>query len=263
MPTEAIISTHQLSLGYQHRTILSEVTLEIHKGEFVGILGANGSGKSTFLRALLGLVPVRHGKICVLGETPFRGNEKIGYMPQARNYVAAANLNSRAILEAALDGTRYGLPLLSKHKKNLVSQVLEKVSATSYAHRPLASLSGGERQRIFLAQALLGNPEILLLDEPLANLDLHYQTEFVNLLADIQKNSHVTILLTEHDANVLVGVMNRVLYFANAKAVIGPVDEVITSETLTTLYNTPIEVVRFKERLFVIGDKFSAKGHHA
>jgi zinc/manganese transport system ATP-binding protein len=267
MSTSDVIITQDLALGYEHLPIVENITIKIHSGEFIGILGPNGSGKSTFLRALLGLIQPLSGKLLVLGSQPHRGHIKIGYMPQMRTHISIANLTSRAILEISYNGTRYGIPIFSKSKKTEIQKILELVKADYYADRPFHQLSGGERQRIFLAEALLGNPSLLLLDEPLSNLDPHYQETFVNLLKDIQQNVTVTILFTAHDPNPLLDVMSRVLYFVHGNVVIGTIDDIITSSTLSSLYGIAIEVVRFKNRLFVLGDRNNIHAqephHHA
>lgn len=250
----SVIETHDLSLGYDNKLLVTNFNLKIESGEFIGILGPNGSGKSTFLRALLGLIKPCSGHITVLNLKPTHGNTKIGYMPQMRSNISIANLTSRALLEAAADGLCYGLPILSKSKKIEIHKTLDIVEATNYADRPFQQLSGGERQRIHLAQALLGDPSILLLDEPLSNLDPNYQDKFIILLKEIQRNLNVTILVTAHDPNPLLNIMNRVLFFANGKAAIGSTDEIITSETLSGMYGTAIEVIRLKNRIFVLSE---------
>ncbi len=249
-----VIVAQQLSLGYENKAIVSNMTVNIQRGEFIGILGPNGAGKSTFLKSILGLIHPLKGDLFVLNAKPRGGNIKIGYMPQMRTAIATANLTSRALLEATSEGLRYGLPLLTKAKKQEIQNVLEIVDATSYANRPFHQLSGGERQRIFLAQALLGKPEILLLDEPLSNLDPKYQEIFIRLLNQIKHHLNVTILFTAHDPNPLLNVMNRVLFFAQGKMVVGKTDEIITSETLSSLYETDIEVVHFKNKIFVLSE---------
>lgn len=251
---ESVITTQNLALGYDNKPLVTHVSINIDSGEFIGILGPNGSGKSTFLRALLGLIKPLSGQITVLNSTPTHGNIKIGYMPQMRSHTTIANLTSRALLETTCDGLRYGLPILSKLKKIEIQKTLELVEAIPYADRPFKQLSGGERQRIYLAQALLGNPRILLLDEPLSSLDPKYQDIFMVLLKEIQRNLNVTILFTAHDPNPLLHIMNRVLFFANGKAVIGNPNEIITNTTLSAIYGTPIEVVRFKDRIFVLSE---------
>jgi zinc/manganese transport system ATP-binding protein len=249
-----LITTQNLSLGYNNHPIVTNITLSIERGEFIGILGPNGSGKSTFLRALLGLIKPLSGQITILNSKPTHGNTTIGYMPQMRSSISITNLTSRALLEAACDGLCLGLPILSAAKKTEIQSILTLVGSVAYADRPFKQLSGGERQRIYLAQALLGHPSILLLDEPLSNLDPKYQDIFLVLLKEIQRNLNVTILFTAHDPNPLLSIMSRVLFFANGKAAIGNTNEIITSETLSAMYNTPIEVVRYKNRIFVLSE---------
>ena len=249
-----VIITQNLALGYETKSFVSNMTISIHQGEFIGILGPNGSGKSTFLKALLGLINPLSGRLLVLDKTPYYGNTDIGYMPQMRKSISISNLNSRAILEASCDGQKYGLPLLSPSKKKEIQKAIELVQATPYADRPFEQLSGGERQRIFLAQALLGGPSLLLLDEPLASLDPKYQEIFMDLLKNVQKTLNVTILFTAHDPNPLLPVMDRVLFFGRGKAVIGKTNEIITSEKLSNLYETDIEVIKLKNKLFVLSE---------
>lgn len=249
-----VIVTKNLALGYTGASpIVTQINLNIHQGEFIGILGSNGSGKSTFLRALLGLIKPLEGQINILG-TKQSNNTQIGYMPQVRSHMSSAHLSGRSLLEASYNGTSYGLPFISKEHKQEIARVIERVQATSFADRSLMKLSGGERQRIYLAQALLGKPRILLLDEPLSNLDPRFQETFITLLQEIQQEEKMTILFTAHDVNPLLHVMSRVLYFARGKAAIGNIDEVITSQKLSSLYGTPIEVIELKNRLFVLGE---------
>lgn len=251
---DTVITTNALTIGYDQHPIVTNINLTINKGEFIGILGSNGSGKSTFLRALLGLIKPISGDIHVLNAKPYHGNTQIGYMPQMRSQTTVANLTSRALLEITYQGLALGLPLPSAQCKNEIERILSIVKANHYADRPFKQLSGGERQRIYLAQALLGNPCILLLDEPLSNLDPKYQDVFVVLLNEIRLSLNVTILFTAHDPNPLLHIMNRVLFFANGKAIIGDTNDIMTSKTLSDMYGTPIEVVQFKDRLFVLSE---------
>lgn len=257
-----VIVAHKVSLGYHQRILIENINLHIHQGEFIGILGPNGSGKSTFLCSLLGLIQPLSGKLSIFDQKPQKGNVTIGYMPQIRKYTLPTYLTSRALIEACDQGTYYGIPLLSQAKKMRIQKLLELVNAEHYADRPFSDLSGGEKQRIYLAQALLGDPQILLLDEPLANLDPKIQKKFIELLKQIQSNLNMTILFTAHDPNPLLTAMDRVLYFAQGKTAIGTVTEIITTDTLSALYGVPVEVLQFKDRLLVIGDHFAEEGHH-
>lgn len=257
-----MIIANNLSLGFSNRVIASEITFNIQQGEFIGIFGANGSGKTTFLRTLLGLLQPLHGEVTVFGKKPTHGNRYIGYMPQSRTRDTTLNLTSRTVILAAIKSTHFGLPFISKKENEEVDTVLQLVDANSFADRPLYELSGGERQRIYLAQALLGCPPILLLDEPLAGLDPRYQESFIHLLQTIQKKLQSTILFTAHDPNPLLQAMNRVLYFANGRVMMGTTDAVITSQNLSLLYGTPIDVIRYNERLIVLGENRGYEEHH-
>ena len=253
-PTEIIVA-RELALGFKDQTILSNMTFTIHEGEFIGIVGPNGSGKSTFLKAILGLAKPLSGSLSVLG-CECHGHPKIGYMPQMRSLTPIANLSGRAILEAVYQGTRYGLPFAQSTQRETIENVLSLVHATDYAHKPFGQLSGGERQRLSLALALLDKPAVLLLDEPLSNLDPHMQEVFMHLLTHIQQQLRVTILFTTHDLNPLLNVMSRVLVFAKGRAIIGAVNEVMTSATLSEWYGTNIEVIHLNQRLYVMSNGY-------
>ena len=139
--------------------------------------------------------------------------------------------------------------------------MLELVGARELADRPLSELSGGERQRLMLAQTLVGHPTILLLDEPLISLDPRHQGEVVGLVKSLQHEIGATILFSAHDLNPLLGAMDRVLYLGSGKAAIGTVDEVITSPVLSRLYGSDIEVVRLRDRIFVLSGNFDIERH--
>lgn len=239
------------------RTIWSHATFSIKPGEFVAILGPNGSGKSTLLNLLLGLLPPSDGSVRVLGRVPQRGNSAIGYVPQRRLLDPDTPVRGRDMVMLGLDGLRWGFAIPGKtlrKQRTLVSEALEAVEATAYADRPIGQLSGGEQQRLYLAQALVGQPRILLLDEPLASLDLRSQIGIAHLVAQLARERGITVLLVTHDVNPLLPVVNRVVYVARGQVTIGTVDEVITTEKLSRLYEAPVEVVRDSlGRVFVVG----------
>lgn len=245
------ITAQDITLGYDHNPTIQQFTANIPQGEFVGVFGPNGAGKTTLLHSLLGLIKPLKGTLQILGAPPRRGNPCIGYMPQ---YMPALHVKicGYALLAATIKGERWGLPFLSQQQQAQIHKVVELTGATTYVNKPFMQLSGGERQRLMLAQALLNNPHILLLDEPLANLDPHYQHLLVDLLKTIQKQLNITILFTAHDVNPLLEAMTSVLYLARGKAAIGTVAEVITSKTLTELYDSPIDVIQQNHRLFVV-----------
>ena len=239
-----------LTLG--GRDILSGVDLAIHENAFIGVLGPNGAGKTTMMRAVLGLLRPSAGSITVLGAAATRGNGSVGYMPQTRGTLSTAGLSGWDFVAAAVNGHRWGLPLLDVAGRRDVQRVLGLVGALDLARRPLDELSGGERQRLLLAQSLLGNPRLLLLDEPLISLDPHYQRAMVQLVSGLQKTLGLTVLFSAHELNPLLGALDQVLYLGGGHAALGTVDEVITGPVLSRLYGSNIDVVHLNGRIFVM-----------
>ncbi len=172
-----VIQVEGAAITLGGRTIWQEVEFAVQPGEFLAILGPNGAGKSTLLKAILGLLPLTRGTISVLGKSARCGNAAIGYVPQRRHFEADVHVRGRSIVQLGLDGSNWGLPLPllqprhTRETKRRVQEAIELVGATSYADRPIGELSGGEQQRLLIAQALVRQPRILALDEPLDSLD--------------------------------------------------------------------------------------------
>ncbi len=254
------------------RTIWSGVDVAVRDGEFVAVLGANGSGKSTLLKAILGALPVAAGEVSVLGQPAGRENAEIGYLPQRRSFDSGTRLRGIDVVRLGLDGDRWGLTLpvgpggqRSRRREagERIEQVIELVGAREYADRPIGELSGGEQQRLLIAQALVRRPKLLLLDEPLDSLDLPNQAIVAALVHDICRGEGVAVLLVAHDVNPLLPYLDRVVYLAGGHAVAGPVEEVITGETLTGLYGLPVEVLKASDgRLVVVGQPEAPAHHH-
>ena len=258
-----MIELEGLVVALGGRRILDGVTLDIDQGEFVGVLGANGAGKTTMFRAILGVLRPQGGTIRVLGGIAAPGRPGIGYMPQSRAGAAGARLTGWQHVAAAAGEPRWGLPMLRAADRRMVRDCLELVGADALADLPLSSLSGGERQRLLLAQALLGRPRLLLLDEPLMSLDPRRQGEIVALCRRLNRQLGVTVLFSAHELNPLLGAMDRVLYLGGGHAAIGTVDEVITSPVLSRLYGADIDVVRAAGRIFVMsGDTEVERDDH-
>ncbi len=253
------IEMREVSLTLGGRSVLTDISLAIAVGEFIGVLGPNGSGKTTLMRAILGLVPPDRGSIHVLGHPATRGNPAIGYMPQVRHLATDLRLNGRDFVASAFNGHRLGLPVLDRSARTEINQALELVGGSGLARRPLAELSGGERQRLLLAQALIGKPQLLLLDEPLISLDPHRQQEVVDLVKSLQVNLGVTVLFSAHDVNALLGTIDRVLYLGRGQAALGAIDAVITGPVLSRLYGSRIDVVRIEGRIFVMSGSCCAE----
>jgi zinc/manganese transport system ATP-binding protein len=233
------------------RTVWSHVDASICAGEFVAILGPNGVGKSTLLKAILGLIPLTDGE--VRGLRP-RG---VGYLPQRRSFEPSLPVRGVDIVRLGLDGDRWGLPWPGARSRAAVArvqEVIDLVGAAGYAHRPIGQLSGGEQQRLLIAQALARSPELLLLDEPLDSLDLPNQAAVAALISRICRSQNVAVVIVAHDVNPLLPYLDRVVYLGPGGAVSGPPGRVITAATLTRLYGTPIDVMSTSDgRLVVVG----------
>jgi zinc/manganese transport system ATP-binding protein len=246
------VALADVTLAIGGRTILSDVSLAIEDGEFVGVLGANGAGKTTLFRALLGLLPPVSGRISVLGQPATRGNAAIGYLPQSRGLAPDLRLSGRALVATAIHGHRWGPPIASREDRREIDRVLAAVGASELAARPLADMSGGQRQRLLLAEALIGRPKLLLLDEPLISLDPHQQHVVVDLVRRLSRELSLTVLFSAHELNQLLPAIDRVLYLGSRQAALGTVDEVIRPEIMSRLYGAPIEVVRAGGHIFVM-----------
>ena len=261
----AAIVAEGVSAAYGDRLIWRNASFTVNTGEFVAVLGPNGSGKSTLLRLLLGLQPPAAGSLQVLGKRPRRGNPQIGYVPQRRDIDRDLPVRGRDFVHLGIDGNRWGLALgnaASDHQR--VDQAITSVEAQPYADRPIGRLSGGEQQRLLLAQALAGRPQMLLLDEPLASLDLRNQIIISELVAELARANGFTVLLIAHDINPLLPIVDRVLYVAHGGLAIGKPAEVITTQQLSRLYDAPIEVLHDSHgHMFVVGLEAESAHHDA
>ncbi len=248
----AAISIDHATLTLGRRSVLRDVDLTVEAGELIGVFGPNGAGKTTLMRALLGLVRPVAGSVRVFGRPAGVSNADIGYMPQHHSLAAGATLTGWDFVACTAGGSRWGLPLLDAAARGEVERALEIVGVTALAHRPLNELSGGERQRLLLSQALIGRPRLLLLDEPLLNLDPPHQHAVVELADRLKRDLGVTVLLSAHELNPLLDVLDRVLYLGRGQAALGIVDDVITGPVLSTLYGAPIDVVHADGHIFVM-----------
>ena len=249
---QACISFDNVALWLGGREILRGINFTIADGEFVGLLGANGAGKTTLLRAILGILPLTEGAVRIFGQPARKGNPAIGYLPQARSSLQGNRLRGWDIVAGVVGGEKLGLPLHGAELRRKVDRALGLVEAASLARRPFVELSGGEKQRVLLAQALVDEPRLLLLDEPLLNLDPGQQRNVVGLVKHLQESLNLPVIFSSHELNPLIGSIDRVLYLGHGEAAIGPVDDVITAPILSRLYDAPIEVHKVNGRIFVM-----------
>jgi zinc/manganese transport system ATP-binding protein len=267
MTTEPAIEVRDAAVRVGDRLLWHDVNVDVPAGQFVAILGPNGVGKSTLIKAVLGLIPLAAGEALVLGQPAGTANHNVGYLPQRRSFEPSLRVRGIDIVRLGLDGDRFGLSLPwsenNREAGHRVREVIARVDATAFAARPIGELSGGEQQRLLIAQALVREPRLLMLDEPLDSLDLPNQSAIAELIRRVSVDSGVTVLMVAHDVNPILPYLDQVIYLAGGGAVCGTPTEVITSETLSALYQTPIEVLHTSDgRLVVVGGP-EAPAHHA
>jgi zinc/manganese transport system ATP-binding protein len=252
--TAPAVRFENVTLQYGKRPIWTDLSLDVAPGSFIAILGPNGSGKTSLLRAVLGLVAPTNGRIEVQGMAPRRGNPAIGYVPQHQHFDAETPLRGRDLVRLGLDGHRWGIGLPNAAVSARVTQAITAVESAGYADAPIGRLSGGEQQRLRIAQALVSEPELLLCDEPLASLDLRHQQGITELLREWRQRTGGTILFVTHDVNPVLHLVDRVLFVVNGRWAAGTTDEVLTSEQLSALYGSHVDVVRVHDRILVVGE---------
>jgi zinc/manganese transport system ATP-binding protein len=244
------IRADSVEVRYQNKLVWQNASFEVHPGEFVAVIGPNGAGKTTLFRMLLGLHWPSSGTLSVLGASPHRGNPRIGYVPQRHTIDKETHLECDKLVRLGYPGTRWlggrlpptqwGPRLRLGQEREAAAKAMEAVGASELSNKSLGSLSGGELQRVFLAEALVGDPEMLLLDEPLSNLDLRRSRELVETIHQLVLARHVTTLLVAHDINPMIKCLDKVIYIANGRVATGRPDEVLTSESLTALYGVHV-----------------------
>jgi zinc/manganese transport system ATP-binding protein len=240
--SSAVVAFHEASLAFGRRTIWSNATFKVGAGEFVGLIGPNGTGKTSLLRVVLGQLRVAQGSVRVLGRPPGRGNPAIGYVPQRRSLASDLAVRGYDLVLLGLIGHKWGFGPASKAERRAVDEALDAVDASDFAEQPVGLLSGGEQQRLLIAQALLTNPKLLLLDEPLASLDLKSQHEIVHLVETIRLERRMTVLLVAHDLNPLLERLDGIIFILDGRVVAGSLDAVVRSDLLSQLYQTPVHV---------------------
>ena len=254
---QPVVEARDLASGYGGRVVWSGADFTVAPGEFLTVLGPNGAGKSTLLRMLLGLLPPASGTLRVFGEPPRRGNPGIGYVPQRRVMDPDLAIGAAELVSLGDDGHRWGMRLSrrrGRERQAAVAAALAAVGAEGYARQPAGRLSGGEQQRLQLAQALVSRPRLLLLDEPLASLDLRSQQAVSELVANLRRQHGFAVILVTHDINPVLPFTDRVMYVAAGGICIGTPAEVITSENLSQLYQAEVEVLTdSRGRVFVAG----------
>jgi zinc/manganese transport system ATP-binding protein len=262
MTNDEVLTVEGVSVRLSGRQILTDVRFSLRRGEFAGLIGSNGAGKTTLLRVILGLTAPTSGTVLAGGRPRTRrGRAKrgaVGYVPQKILLDADMPLRARDLVGLGLDGHRLGIPVPSRTRRQQVDEMLRAVGAERFADARVGNLSGGEQQRVLIAHALISGPELLLLDEPLANLDIPSAQEVVTLLARIAREQHVAVLISAHEMNPLLPVMDRVVYLAAGRAASGTADEVVRTEVLSELYGHHVDVLHVHGRVLVAAGEADA-----
>jgi len=248
----AILSVEGVGVRLAGRDVLRDVSFAIAPGEFTGLIGSNGSGKTTLFRTILGLQAASAGRVLIDGRPRSRRNSLIGYVPQKFLLDPDMPLRARDLVGLGLDAHRLGIPLPSRARRARIDEMLQAVDAGAFADARVGLLSGGEQQRVLIAHALIAQPELLLLDEPLANLDLRAGREVVELLAGIAKEREVAVLISAHEMNPLLPVLDRIVYLAAGRAASGTTEEVVRADVLSELYGSHVDVLNVHGRVLVV-----------
>jgi zinc/manganese transport system ATP-binding protein len=249
----AVLEVDDVSVSFSGRTVLDGVSFEVRAGEFTGLIGSNGVGKTTLLRVILGLQRPDHGQVRVLVESS-GGGRSLGYVPQKVVLDPDIPMRARDLVALGLDAQRYGFGRRTKAQRELVEKMLHDVDAESFADARVGTLSGGEQQRVLIAHALVSRPHLLLLDEPLANLDPKSVQEIVGLLHRVASTNGVAVLLSAHEMNALLPVMDRIVYLTQGRAASGTTDEVVRPDVLSKLYGHHVDVLKLHGRVLVVAE---------
>lgn len=258
----AAVRLERVAAGYPGRVLWRDLDLVIEPGEFVAVLGGNGTGKTTLLKLVLGLMRPLAGDVTVLGEVPSRGDRRVGYVPQHAAFDPDVPVRGVDLVRLGADGHRFGPRRASAVVRSNVTASLAAVGAQSYADVPVGLLSGGEQQRLRIASAVVNDPALVLADEPLLSLDLASQQQVAEVLDERRRAVGAAVVVVTHDVNPVLRHVDRVLYLAAGRWAAGTPDEVLTSERLSDLYGVDVDVVRVRDHIVIVGAPDEATGPH-
>jgi ABC-type Mn2+/Zn2+ transport system ATPase subunit len=242
-----VLRVEDVAVGHGDRAVVAGVSLALGRGDVLGIVGPNGSGKTTFVRTVLGLLPPVGGRI--EREAGFRA----GYVPQKDTIDPVFPFTASDVVRMAARSGSF-LPFTAGAERSLlVAQALERVGLAGEAETPYRDLSGGQRQRVLLARALAARPTVLVLDEPSSGMDLAAETALLDLLRRLRREESLTVLLVSHTLALVANEATQVLLFHGGRHREGPVEEVLTGPALTALYGIPVRVAVAEGRRVVLG----------
>lgn len=245
MPEKPIVQLRGVTFAYERRPVLKDIDLEIMPRDFLGIIGPNGGGKTTLLKIILGLLTPDSGRIEIKGQTAKHKGGIIGYVPQFAYFDRDFPIS---VLETVLTGMLSRVRRIGPYGRKArqkAYQTLQLVNTENLANRQIGELSGGELQRVLVARALVHEPQVLLLDEPTANIDCQAEENFFDLLHRLNKD--ITIAMVSHDIGFVTSHVNRVACL-NHTLVCHPTTD-ISSEIISNMYHTPVDLVAHQHRL--------------
>lgn len=238
-PPQEVIAVRHLWAGYDQDPVLEDINLSVRERDFIGLIGPNGGGKTTLLKVLLGLLEPTQGEARIMGQPPSEGRRHIGYVPQSMELDRAFPISVWDVVRMGRLGKGGLLRPYSAQDDEVVAKALGSVDMLAHRHSPIAELSGGQRQRVYIARALVTEPKVLLLDEPMANIDPRVSTSIYELLRRL--NDHVTILMISHDVGAVstyvktIGCLNRFLFYH--------ADRQLTPEMIEAAYQCPVDLI--------------------
>ena len=244
-----VLAVDRVSASFPGHRVLRQVEFSLAAGELCGLIGSNGSGKTTLLRTILGFLKPDEGSVRIVDSS---STDSVGYVPQKIDLDPYIPMRARDLVALGFDGSRLGLPFGGRKCAARVDEMLSAVGANAFADQRIGNLSGGQQQRILIAHALIRRPRLLLLDEPLANLDMQSVAGIVSLLRHLTTEHQVAVLISAHDMNPLLSSMDRIVYLANGRAASGTTDEVVRTEVLSRLYGYHLDVIRVRGRILVV-----------
>jgi ABC-type Mn2+/Zn2+ transport system ATPase subunit len=249
-----LISFDHATLGYGRRVVLTDISFEIPAGDFLGLVGPNGAGKTTILRAILGSLEPFEGTVTTAPGVRF------GYVPQRDSVDYGFPLK---VIDVVVMGRYDRIGLLrrpSSFDRELGCHALDHVGIGHLADQPLNALSGGQKQRVLIARALVGQPNVLVLDEPTNGMDLVSTTQILGLVRELHERDNLTVLMVSHALNEVANYVDRIALVVERGFRIGTVAEIMTEETLTHMYGIPVDVDEMHGHRVVVARRTAPEG---